>query len=78
MPTGTSTDQIVSPVRWEDVIRRMVADGVTAFVEVGPGSVLSGLGRKIAREASFINVESPEQLAEVDALFKGQAVSARS
>jgi [acyl-carrier-protein] S-malonyltransferase len=70
--------QIASPVRWEDVIRRMVADGVTAFVEVGPGSVLSGLGRKIARDAAFINIDAPEHLAGVDALFNGQAVNAKS
>jgi [acyl-carrier-protein] S-malonyltransferase len=70
--------QVSSPVRWEDVVRRMVAQGVTAFVEVGPGSVLCGLGRKIARELTFLNVEAPEHLADVDALFGGQALGARS
>ncbi len=51
--------QIASPVRWEAVMRRMVADGATAFVEVGPGSVLMGLGKKIARDASFAHLDSP-------------------
>ena len=69
--------QIASPVRWEDVMRRMVADGATAFVEVGPGSVLMGLGRKIARDAGFAHLESPADLAAVEALFAGQAASAR-
>ena len=68
--------QIASPVRWEDVVRRMVADGVTAFVEVGPGAVLSGLGRKIARDATFVNIDAPEHLADVEALFAAQPQTA--
>jgi len=68
--------QIVSPVRWEDVIRRMAAAGVTAFVEVGPGAVLSGLGRKIASDRRFISIDSPEQLAGVEALFAAEASAA--
>jgi [acyl-carrier-protein] S-malonyltransferase len=65
--------QITSPVRWEAVMRRMVADGATAFVEVGPGTVLMGLGRKIAREASFAHFESPDDLPAVEALFAARA-----
>jgi [acyl-carrier-protein] S-malonyltransferase len=65
--------QIASPVRWDDVIRRMAAAGVTAFVEVGPGTVLSGLGKKITSDKRFISIGSPEQLAEVQALFASGA-----
>jgi [acyl-carrier-protein] S-malonyltransferase len=61
--------QVSSPVRWEESVRRMAAEGVTAYVEVGPGAVLSGLVRKIHREATLVNVESPEGLAAVEALF---------
>lgn len=39
--------QVVAPVLWEDSVRKMIADGVTSFVEVGPGKVLSGLIKKI-------------------------------
>lgn len=39
--------QICSPVRWESIIRNMIASGADTFVEVGPGSVLQGLIRKI-------------------------------
>lgn len=39
--------QVTSPVLWEDSVRKMVADGVTSFVEIGPGKVLSGLIKKI-------------------------------
>ena len=61
--------QVAAPVRWEDVMRRLIADGADTFVEVGPGTVLCGLGRKIARAATFTNVEAPEHLARVEALF---------
>src|SRR6185295_14722609 len=41
--------QVSSPVRWEAVVRRLASEGVTTYVEVGPGTVLSGLVRKIHR-----------------------------
>jgi [acyl-carrier-protein] S-malonyltransferase len=59
--------QVSAPVRWEDVMRRLVADGATTFVEVGPGTVLCGLGKKAAREARFFNIETPEDLGAVEA-----------
>jgi [acyl-carrier-protein] S-malonyltransferase len=61
--------QMSAPVRWEDVMRRLVADGVRRFVEVGPGTVLCGLGRKTAREATFTSIEAPEHVARVEAVF---------
>jgi [acyl-carrier-protein] S-malonyltransferase len=61
--------QVSAPVRWEDVMRRLVADGVRRFVEVGPGTVLCGLGRKTAREATFTSIEAPEHVARVEAVF---------
>lgn len=39
--------QVTSPVLWEDSVRKMIADGVTRFIEVGPGKVLCGLIKKI-------------------------------
>lgn len=41
------TRQVCSPVRWEQIVRHMIAQGVDTFIEVGPGSVLQGLIRKI-------------------------------
>lgn len=61
--------QVSAPVRWEDVVRRLASEGVNAYVEVGPGTVLSGLVRKIHREAMVASVESPEGLAAAEALF---------
>jgi [acyl-carrier-protein] S-malonyltransferase len=62
--------QIASPVRWEDVMRCLVAEGATKFVEVGPGTVLTGLARKQARAAAFANIDSPDHLPAVEALFQ--------
>lgn len=59
--------QVSSPVRWEDCVRRLAAEGVTTFVEVGPGTVLSGLVRKVAREATVRNVQAPDDLAALEA-----------
>jgi [acyl-carrier-protein] S-malonyltransferase len=49
--------QVSSPVRWEDVVRRLVADGATTFVELGPGAVLAGLIKKIERSATVLSIE---------------------
>jgi [acyl-carrier-protein] S-malonyltransferase len=62
--------QVSSPVRWEDVMRRLASEGVRKYVEVGPGSVLTGLGRKIQRDAAFAGIEAPAGLDAVAALFE--------
>lgn len=49
--------QLSHPIQWEASIRRMVDDNINAFVEVGPGKVLSGLVRRIHREAGISNTE---------------------
>jgi [acyl-carrier-protein] S-malonyltransferase len=61
--------QVSSPVRWESVVQRLASEGVTAYVEVGPGKVLSGLVKKIARDATILNVEGPGDLSAVEALW---------
>ncbi|MFA6548956.1 MAG: ACP S-malonyltransferase [Candidatus Margulisiibacteriota bacterium] len=45
--------QVTSPVLWEDSVKKMVADGVTTFIEVGAGKVLSGLIKKIAPDVEM-------------------------
>ena len=49
--------QVSSPVRWEDVVKRLVAEGVTTCMELGPGSVLAGLIKKIDRSVKVVSVE---------------------
>jgi [acyl-carrier-protein] S-malonyltransferase len=61
--------QIVSPVRWEESVRRLASEGVTTYVEVGPGTVLSGLVRKIHREATVTSFAAPSDVAAVEALL---------
>ena len=54
-------------------IQRLAREGVTTFVEVGPGSVLSGLVRKIAKGARVLTVDSPESLETTAAALAGGA-----
>jgi len=61
--------QVSSPVRWDAVVRRLASEGVTTYVEVGPGVVLSGLVKKIHREAAVASFGSPDDLGAVEALL---------
>ena len=48
------TEQLWRPVRWSDTIRELAARGVTRCVECGPGKILSGLNRRIARDLQTV------------------------
>jgi [acyl-carrier-protein] S-malonyltransferase len=54
--------QVTAPVRWLDSVREMIESGVTVFVEVGPGKVLTGLLRQIDRSVRVFNVEDSASL----------------
>jgi [acyl-carrier-protein] S-malonyltransferase len=54
--------QVTAPVRWLDSVRDMIESGVTVFVEVGPGKVLTGLLRQIDRSVRVFNVEDSATL----------------
>jgi [acyl-carrier-protein] S-malonyltransferase len=54
--------QVTAPVRWLDSVRDMIESGVTVFVEVGPGKVLTGLLRQIDRSVRVFNVEDSGSL----------------
>ncbi len=58
-------EQLVSPVRWEESVRRMVEDGMERFVEIGPSKVLSGLIRRVSRDVSVSSVERPDDVETV-------------
>jgi [acyl-carrier-protein] S-malonyltransferase len=58
--------QVSAPVQWESVVRRLASDGVTTYVEVGPGRVLSGLVQKIHADARIFNFASSADLEEVE------------
>jgi [acyl-carrier-protein] S-malonyltransferase len=63
--------QICAPVRWEDVVLRLASEGVTTYVEVGAGNVLSGLVRKIDRNAQVVPFGAPEDWPAIESLLSG-------
>ncbi|MFM1943575.1 MAG: S-malonyltransferase [Verrucomicrobiota bacterium] len=48
--------QVTSPVRWEDSIRLLLAQGFTRFIELGPGKALSGFMKRIDKDAEILNI----------------------
>lgn len=68
--------QIDGPVQWVKTIERMASEGVTHALEIGPGKVLAGLGKRIAKEIKMISVGD---VAGLDALaaFLGEAHASR-
>ncbi|HJR60531.1 MAG TPA: ACP S-malonyltransferase [Vicinamibacterales bacterium] len=55
--------QVSAPVQWEGVVKRLVTEGVTTCVELGPGTVLAGLIRKIDRSVTVMSIEDAGGLA---------------
>lgn len=60
-------EQVYSPVLWEDSVSWLLSQGVDTFVEIGPGSVLTGLIKKISRDVKTYNVNSLESLEQTAA-----------
>jgi len=54
--------QVQSSVLWEMTIRKMIADGVNVFVEIGPGKTLRGFIKKIDKNVKLLNVEDMDSL----------------
>ncbi|HEX6140008.1 MAG TPA: ACP S-malonyltransferase [Candidatus Limnocylindria bacterium] len=63
--------QVSSPVEWVRSVRRMMADGVDTFVELGPGAALTGMVRRIAPEARTLNVADGQSLDATVAALAG-------
>jgi [acyl-carrier-protein] S-malonyltransferase len=68
---GLLQQQIVSPVQWEDSVNTMIEYGVDTFVEIGPGSVLAGLIKKIDKQVTVHNVNSLESLQATITALQG-------
>ncbi len=64
--------QASSPVRWTETLRAMKAAGADVFVEVGPGTTLSGLVRRTLEGVETYHVETPEELDEVSRALLGR------
>jgi [acyl-carrier-protein] S-malonyltransferase len=61
--------QLPSSVLWEDSVRAMAAMGIKTFVEIGPGTVLTGLIKRIVPEAATLNVNDPKSLEATRAIL---------
>jgi [acyl-carrier-protein] S-malonyltransferase len=60
--------QVASPVRWSESIKQLLDEGVTRFVELGPGKVLSGLVKQMQPDAQILNVEDAPSLEATAAI----------
>jgi [acyl-carrier-protein] S-malonyltransferase len=59
-------NQITSPVRWIDSVKYICSNGVDKFIEIGPGSVLSGLIKKIDKSVKIYNIDKISDLKKLD------------
>ncbi|MGI6587645.1 MAG: ACP S-malonyltransferase [Peptococcia bacterium] len=62
--------QVSSAVLWQQSMERLLAAGVTTFVEIGPGKVLTGLLKRIDKNVEMYNIEDRESLEKVILLFR--------
>ena len=67
--------QVSSPVLWESIVHRLASEGVTTYVEVGPGRVLSGLVKKINKDANVFAFGGPDDLDVILASAKSEVQS---
>ena len=69
-------NQLCHPVRWEECVAEISSVGVDAYVEVGPGKVLSGLIRRCLPGSTTFNVEDPGSLAGLMEFLGGTSYTA--
>ena len=55
--------QLYCPVQWTKTVEFLAAEGIDTIIEVGPGKVLTGLGKRIVKSVSYIAVNTPETVA---------------
>jgi [acyl-carrier-protein] S-malonyltransferase len=71
---GLLVKQAMSAVLWEDIIRKMIEDGVDVFIELGPGKTLTGFLKKIDRKITALNVEDVKSLNNTLEVLKNKIV----
>ena len=57
--------QIEKPVRWREIVNYMINKNINKFIEIGPGKVLSGLVKRISRDAELIQINNLEDLKKI-------------
>ena len=61
--------QVCSPVRWQQSVERLLADGFDTFVEIGPGKTLAGFMKRIDKTVRVINIDKYEDLGRLDEIL---------
>ncbi len=61
----TLTKQVTSAVLFEDMVNKMIQNGVDTFIEIGPGKALSGFVKRISKNVKILNVENVETVETV-------------
>lgn len=61
--------QVSSSVLFEASIKRMLADGIDTFIEIGPGKALSGFVKKVSKEPGIYNVENPDGVKKLEEIL---------
>ena len=60
--------QIVSRVRWREIIENMIKNGISTFIEVGPGNVLSNLVKRINKSSNTLSISKVEDLEKLNTI----------
>jgi [acyl-carrier-protein] S-malonyltransferase len=71
--TSLLTAQLVSPVRWRQSLLQMADAGISTFLELGPGGVLTGLAKRTVPDARAVSVAVPDDLDRLMELLNGAA-----
>jgi [acyl-carrier-protein] S-malonyltransferase len=66
-------DQVVSPVRWEKGIRRIMESKIDAYIELGPGKTLSGMNKRIGVSEPTCSIEKVSDLSDLKPLMESYA-----
>lgn len=67
---GLLVEQLIKPVRWEESVKYMIDSGVTDFIEIGPGRVLSGLVKRIDRKVAVASISDIDSLKNVEKKYQ--------
>ena len=59
-------DQIVSKVRWREIVHNMIKNGITNFIEIGPGNVLTNLVKRASKDITAISISKLEDMNKLD------------
>ncbi len=59
-------NQIISRVRWREIIENMINDGINNFIEIGPGNVLTNLVKRSSKDVNAISISKLEDLEKLD------------